>query len=269
MRTLDNVSAGMPAAEARQDAIRRFGDFERIRKACRRTLLGERIMLQRVQAVLTLILLGAVVFMGVALYRGQQANEAATARMMQILDNLVGPSVVQTMPKSGDNDVDPSLTEIRVTYNKPMMDGSWSWCYDPEGLKTNGNRDMRLMAKRDPASQIGAGKDLYDFIEYQSVPQLQGHGRTICGPLCAAIRHAARGDGGRCRGTSARRPSGQGSAEGGLGVSGFRCLGDRSGHRKSGIKFDRPMDPDRIGLHGDPIKAPTPFRLHGSHKIRC
>ena len=58
MRTLDNVSAGMPADEARHDAVRRFGDFEKIRKACRRTLLGERIMLQRVQAVLTLVLLG-------------------------------------------------------------------------------------------------------------------------------------------------------------------------------------------------------------------
>ena len=47
MRTLDNVRAGMPADEARQDAVRRFGDFQRIRKTCRQTLLGERIMLQR------------------------------------------------------------------------------------------------------------------------------------------------------------------------------------------------------------------------------
>ena len=45
-------------------------------------------MLQRVQAVLTLVLLGAVVFMGVALYRGQQANEAATAHIMATLDKI-------------------------------------------------------------------------------------------------------------------------------------------------------------------------------------
>ena len=83
MRTLDNQVAGMPPDEARRDALNRFGDFEQIRKACRQTQLGERIMLQRVQAVLTLILLGAVIFMGIALYRGQRVNEAATALMMQ------------------------------------------------------------------------------------------------------------------------------------------------------------------------------------------
>jgi hypothetical protein len=88
MRTRDNVIAGMPAAAARQDAIRRFGDFNKIRKACRRALLGERIMLQRVQAVLTLVLLGAVIFLGVALYRGQQANEAATARLVAALERV-------------------------------------------------------------------------------------------------------------------------------------------------------------------------------------
>lgn len=139
MRTLDNVAAGMPAEDARHDALTRFGDFERIRKACRTALLGERIMLQRVQAVLTLALLGAVIFMGVTFYRGQRANEEATALLMQRLDKIAekpaadpddaAPSVVRTVPASGDRNVDPSLTEIRVTYNKEMMDESWSWSY--------------------------------------------------------------------------------------------------------------------------------------------
>jgi hypothetical protein len=138
MRTLDNINAGMPADEARQDALRRFGDFERIHASCRRTLLGERIMLQRLQAILTLVLLGVVIFMGVEMYRGQRVNEAATVEVMRILDSLAGPSVTQTVPPSGDNDVDPSLTEIRVTYNKQMVDGNWSWCYDADRLKTTG-----------------------------------------------------------------------------------------------------------------------------------
>ena len=38
-----------------------------------------------------------------------------------------GASVVQTVPTDG-TEVDPSLKEIRVTYNKEMMDGSWSAC---------------------------------------------------------------------------------------------------------------------------------------------
>jgi RNA polymerase sigma-70 factor (ECF subfamily) len=37
------------------------------------------------------------------------------------------PVVVRTAPVAGSTDVDPSLTEIRVTFSKPMQDGSWSW----------------------------------------------------------------------------------------------------------------------------------------------
>jgi RNA polymerase sigma-70 factor (ECF subfamily) len=37
------------------------------------------------------------------------------------------PVVVRTGPVAGSTDVDPALTEIRVTYSKTMQDGSWSW----------------------------------------------------------------------------------------------------------------------------------------------
>ena len=33
------------------------------------------------------------------------------------------PAVVRTTPRSGDMQVDPAITEIRVTYSKDMMDG--------------------------------------------------------------------------------------------------------------------------------------------------
>ena len=39
----------------------------------------------------------------------------------------VPPVVVQTVPKAGAGDVDPKLTEIKVTFSKAMQDGSWSW----------------------------------------------------------------------------------------------------------------------------------------------
>ncbi len=44
----------------------------------------------------------------------------------KIVDTL-SPVVVETVPQSGDTKVDPSITEIRVTFSKEMMDGSWSW----------------------------------------------------------------------------------------------------------------------------------------------
>jgi RNA polymerase sigma-70 factor (ECF subfamily) len=37
------------------------------------------------------------------------------------------PVVVTTVPASGAKDVDPSVSEIRVTFNREMMDKSWSW----------------------------------------------------------------------------------------------------------------------------------------------
>ncbi len=38
------------------------------------------------------------------------------------------PSVIETIPQSGDMRVDPSLKEIRVTFSKDMMtDRMWSW----------------------------------------------------------------------------------------------------------------------------------------------
>jgi hypothetical protein len=39
----------------------------------------------------------------------------------------VPPVVVKTVPEAGGNDVDPKLTEIKVTFSKDMQDGSWSW----------------------------------------------------------------------------------------------------------------------------------------------
>jgi len=39
----------------------------------------------------------------------------------------VPPVVIATVPESGAANVVPSLTELRVTFSKPMQDGSWSW----------------------------------------------------------------------------------------------------------------------------------------------
>lgn len=42
------------------------------------------------------------------------------------------PTVIDTFPKNGAQDVDPSITEISVTFSEGMSEGSWSWAYkDP------------------------------------------------------------------------------------------------------------------------------------------
>src|ERR1700733_5222915 len=37
------------------------------------------------------------------------------------------PVVVKTVPEAGAKDVDPGLTEIKITFSKDMQDHSWSW----------------------------------------------------------------------------------------------------------------------------------------------
>jgi RNA polymerase sigma-70 factor (ECF subfamily) len=56
----------------------------------------------------------------------QELTEAIHAMRETDLENAP-PKVVSTVPENGATDVDPGLTEIRVTFNKDMHDGSWSW----------------------------------------------------------------------------------------------------------------------------------------------
>lgn len=52
---------------------------------------------------------------------------AVPARAEEVTLGTVPPVVVQTFPAAGSAEVDPLLKEIRVTFSKPMRDGSWSW----------------------------------------------------------------------------------------------------------------------------------------------
>jgi Bacterial Ig-like domain len=147
-RTQEYIDEGMPADEAHAAALERFGDYVSIRRTCRRTLLGERVMVQRLQMVLTMLLLLAVVVIGYQTYLAQRENQAALANMAQTLSTLASsrdadaasatlgappewaadqPRVVETFPTHGAMDVDPATSEIRVTFDKEMCDGCWSW----------------------------------------------------------------------------------------------------------------------------------------------
>ena len=43
------------------------------------------------------------------------------------------PVVIRTVPDSGASGVDPNLTELQVTFSKPMRDDSWSWVSTGQG----------------------------------------------------------------------------------------------------------------------------------------
>jgi RNA polymerase sigma-70 factor (ECF subfamily) len=52
---------------------------------------------------------------------------AVMVRADDVTLESVPPVVVKTVPTAGADDVDPKLTEIKVTFSKDMTDQSWSW----------------------------------------------------------------------------------------------------------------------------------------------
>ena len=61
----------------------------------------------------------------------------------------VPPVVVKTVPEAGANNVDPKLTEIKVTFSKDMQDGSWSWVtLSKESFPRMDGKPMYLADKR-------------------------------------------------------------------------------------------------------------------------
>jgi RNA polymerase sigma-70 factor (ECF subfamily) len=55
------------------------------------------------------------------------AVTAVAVRADDVTLESVPPVVVKTVPAAGADDVDPKLTEIKVTFSKDMQDGGWSW----------------------------------------------------------------------------------------------------------------------------------------------
>ena len=61
----------------------------------------------------------------------------------------VPPVVVKTVPEAGAAEVDPKLTEIKVTFSKDMRDGTWSWAtLSNESFPTLDGKPKYLKDKR-------------------------------------------------------------------------------------------------------------------------
>ena len=71
------IEAGQSADEAKAAALARFGDVAGIKEQCKRIALEERIMLQRINAVVMVIVLIAVGFVSVQVYLTQQSPQAS------------------------------------------------------------------------------------------------------------------------------------------------------------------------------------------------
>jgi hypothetical protein len=143
MRAEENARLGMTPAAARAAAETSFGDFSGIYGVCRQALIGDRIMFQRLQTAAIAVLLMSVILLASQMYSENQANRLALAELTAQLSSLrtAGtstpvaqpaweadrPRAIETFPANGATDVDPATSEIRVTFDKSMADGCWSW----------------------------------------------------------------------------------------------------------------------------------------------
>jgi protein involved in polysaccharide export with SLBB domain len=71
------IEAGESPERARVQALERFGDVERIKRRCRRIALEERTMLQRINAVLMVVVLIALVGVSVQMFFSQRSSAKA------------------------------------------------------------------------------------------------------------------------------------------------------------------------------------------------
>jgi len=72
---------GLDAAQARRAAADRFGDVQRIKAQCRRIAREERIMLQKINLVLMIVVLLVVIGVSVQMYITQRSNTLAIQAM--------------------------------------------------------------------------------------------------------------------------------------------------------------------------------------------
>jgi hypothetical protein len=71
------------------------------------------------------------------------------ARADEVTLESVPPVVVKTVPEAGAGEVDPKLTEIKVTFSKDMQDDSWSWItLSKESFPTLDGKPKYLADKR-------------------------------------------------------------------------------------------------------------------------
>jgi hypothetical protein len=102
------------------------------------------------------------------------------------------PVVVSTEPRAGQTDVAPGTNEIRVTFSRPMRDGSWSSVKlsDTSFPKTTGNPrfldNQRICVL--PVS-LEPGKTVCDVAKPAAIREFPGSGRAQGGSLPACVRN--------------------------------------------------------------------------------
>ncbi len=89
--TREFVEAGQSDADAKVNALAQFGNVQQIKAQCKRIALEERIMVQRINLVLMLVVLLVVAFISVQMYVTQKHNTLALQTIVDDLANMKNP----------------------------------------------------------------------------------------------------------------------------------------------------------------------------------
>ena len=123
----------------------------------------------KMKLLITVAFVGILI--GIVAYAQQEAPTVAN----------MPPVVVSTVPQSGDTNVDPGLSEIRVTFSKDMRDGNWSWTTMSEGTfpdlegKPRYESDKRtcvINVKLEPGRTYGTWLNSQRFGNFKDTNQL-------------------------------------------------------------------------------------------------
>lgn len=110
MRTEEHMSQGMSPDAARAAALEQFGDFAAVQQKCRRALLGARIMWQRMQMLVSAVLLAAVAILAFQFFSSQRANQTALDDITSRLKQLTPESVASVAPTAGNKQANGAAT---------------------------------------------------------------------------------------------------------------------------------------------------------------
>ncbi|MBK7644075.1 MAG: hypothetical protein IPJ19_13660 [Planctomycetes bacterium] len=114
-RARELVEQGVNVEEARTQAQRRFGSLADVRRRCRNIQMGERIMLQRINFVLNVVLVVAIVLLGWSAWRGKRQDAQVMAALqaeVQKLSSLLEPRAAALAPPQQPLTPDPMLVRF-------------------------------------------------------------------------------------------------------------------------------------------------------------
>lgn len=165
------IEAGAAPDKAKREAAERFGDTDKYKRQCARIAMEERIMLQRINAVLMVIVLLAVIGVSVQMYLTQRYNSLALAditaqlaTMKVIQDQDVGAANQRPAPSDEDALINASRPGMMISVRGNVVNPGVYTIHEPELtinelISMSGGIDTNVLTEAGQGAQISIAVD--------------------------------------------------------------------------------------------------------------